>query len=74
MLPIPPFLPQVRCVGELIFSVDVSSNSTYHIDHGAKGTLVFVGLHKNGTECAIKRMQRLQASRNIIQVGGCDIQ
>ena len=58
---------QVRCVGELIFSADVSSNSTYHIDHGAKGTLVFVGLHKNGTECAIKRMQRLQTCRNVLQ-------
>jgi len=34
----------VRCVGELIFSADVSSESTFHIDHGAKGTLVFVGL------------------------------
>ena len=33
---------QVRCVGELIFSADVSSDSTYHIDHGAKGTLVLL--------------------------------
>ncbi len=31
-------------MGELIFSADVSSESTFHIDHGAKGTLVFVGL------------------------------
>eukprot|EP00960_Hanusia_phi_P039396 753874-Hanusia_phi.AAC.4 len=57
----------VRSVGEIVFSADISANSFYHIDHGAKGTLVFVGLHKNGTECAIKRMQRLQVTRNIIQ-------
>ena len=57
----------VRQVGELIFSADVSSNSIYHIDHGAKGTLVFLGLHQNGTEIAIKRMQRLQTLKNVIQ-------
>ena len=58
---------QVRVLGDLIFSADVSTDRTYHIDHGAKGTLVFVGLHKNGTECAIKRMQRVQTWRNMMQ-------